>query len=574
MKPLRDKLQAKWRDEFVQPVERRLGLNLPQLLDCAQGQVTFALLPDAQKTLSLQNWLLLADTREGAPVVRSNLLALKKQWQDAGKTLRVRELRGAEFFIVPVSTNDLPRALLEMLPRQLPYRELGKEPPPPVLERDLVVGMKDSALILSGSLSAAEAVVNALDRVDVPRLAGQVSYSGVPPALFRGAALSGWMNVKALMDGMLREAASETPNPQAPAPVEDIPISQAMTALGLKGVKSLAFSMRAGPEGSFIEAFVSAPEPARTGLVRVMAGEPKETAPPPFVPADVASFSRRRIDGQKAWAAFEKTLREISPSALNVLNFVLDTANVSAQEKIPGFDVRKNLIGNLGDDLITFTKAPADAAAGKSGDSPVLALISSPNAEELAMSLKSVLVFITTQAGPPAEREFLGRKIYTVQIPSLGTFINPGAANPGPQRLHYAASGAYVAFSFSQEAVEEYLRGSQTRALREIPGWAEAVQKVASPGASSLGYENNLLQTREEYEAWRTGGGTNSLTPGWLPLPQLIRPGALAGLLEPARLPPFDRVSNYFNLTVSSITASQEGLSYKRFTPAPPAARK
>lgn len=573
MTPVREKLVTKFREEMAKPIERDLGVNLGQLLNYAQGQVTVALVQDKGQTSLVQNWILLVDAKTQAPALKTNLVGWQKKWADAGKPVRTQQLRDSEFMLLTVSTNDAPDALTELLPRKLPYRELGKDAPAAPANREVVVGVVDTALVVAGSLPAAELVVNALGGAEAPRLADQAAFTSVPGSVFRDAPIRGWVNVKTIVDMVMRDAAAEKPNPEAPAPVEAMPVDQVLTAIGLKGVKALAFGFRANQDGTLFEAFVSAPEAARTGLLRVLGGEIKETAPPAFVPADIVSFSRRRIDGQKAWATLEKSVAEISPQALNILNFVLDTANAASQEKIPGFDVRKNLIGNLGDDLVTYTKILPPAEGVKTSAPARLVLVSSPKAEELATSLRSVLVFVTTQAGPPAEREFLGRKIFTVQVPSVAALANPAMPNPGPQKLHYAASGSYVAFSFSQAMIEEHLRSTQTppKALRENSAMTEATQKVTSAGTTSLSFDNDQLQARTAYDAFRAGGVTNSLTPDWLPLPQLVRPGALAKIIDPAVLPPFEKIADYFHLTVSALSVTQEGLSYKRFTPnAPP----
>ena len=70
-----------------------------------------------------------------------------------------------------------------------------------------------------------------------------------------------------------------------------------------------------------------------------------------------------------------------------------------------------------------------------------------------------VLVFVTAQAGAPAEREFLGRKIFSVPLPAMPFAAGSGAPNPNrPRTLHYTASGGYVAFSTDNAILEEFLR--------------------------------------------------------------------------------------------------------------------
>ena len=105
----------------------------------------------------------------------------------------------------------------------------------------------------------------------------------------------------------------------------------------------------------------------------------------------------------------------------------------------------------------------------------------------LAVALKRLFV-IFPQGDAPAEREFLGRKIFSVPVPPL-PFLMSGPSRPfAPRTLSCAASGGYVAMSTDTSLLEEYLRSSesQAKALREKPGLLEAAQKVGGMGTGLL----------------------------------------------------------------------------------------
>src|SRR5208283_5264493 len=130
-----------------------------------------------------------------------------------------------------------------------------------------------------------------------------------------------------------------------------------------------------------------------------------------------------------------------------------------AKEKDPSFDVRKSLIGNLGDDLISYER-PSGPNGGEQNQSSSLYLIGSPEPQQLAGALKSILSILNPQAGPPSEREFLGRKIFSASVPALPLPMAE-AASPGvPHNLNWASSSGYVALSTDATTLEEYLRSS------------------------------------------------------------------------------------------------------------------
>jgi len=323
------------------------------------------------------------------------------------------------------------------------------------------------------------------------------------------------------------------------------------------------------------------PESSRRGIFKILAGEARESRPPAFVPADVVKFDRWRIDGQKTWEGLQKIVNDISPQWLNGINFLLETANTAAKEKEPGFDIKKNLIGNLGDDVITYQKAPRGKSAAELRSPPSLFLLGSPNAETLAAGLKSVLVFAGQQSGAaPEEREFLGRKIYSVSLKALMVPLGAGSGTSVPRTLSYAASGGYVAFSSDPALIEEYLRSSegQRSSLRESQGLNEAAQRVITPGSSLFGYENLGETTRVKFEQLKknpspsqessASGAAAGLLQSSLNLPASIQ--SFKELADFSLLPDFDSVSKYFHFTVYGGGANVDGLAVKVFMPTPP----
>src|SRR6185436_10624742 len=157
------------------------------------------------------------------------------------------------------------------------------------------------------------------------------------------------------------------------------------------GLRTLAFAARTSNDGTLLQAFLSVPESSRSGIFKIIAGEPKEVSVPPFVPADAVKFQRWRLDGRKVWTTLEKTITDLSPQSGNTINMLLDMANASAKEKDPDFDIRKNLIGNLGDDIITWKKAPKSASIEDLASQPSIFLLGSPKAEQLTAALRSIL---------------------------------------------------------------------------------------------------------------------------------------------------------------------------------------
>ena len=180
------------------------------------------------------------------------------------------------------------------------------------------------------------------------------------------------------------------------------------------------------------------------------------------MPANVVKFWRWRVDGQQSWATLQKMLGQISPMVLASLNSFIDIANSSAQQKDPSFDIRKNLIDNLGDDWISYQKKPAGTTLADLNQAPSIFMFASPHPDQTALALKSVMGMGASQDTPAPTRDFMGRKIYTIPLRRRPAAGGTGTAAPAPRSLYCTASGGYVALSGDTSMIEDYLRSSQS----------------------------------------------------------------------------------------------------------------
>jgi hypothetical protein len=208
---------------------------------------------------------------------------------------------------------------------------------------------------------------------------------------------------------------------------------------------------------------------------------------------------------------------------------------------------------------------------------PKLYLLSSPRPEQMAAAVKSLTAFLP-QPSRFKEREFLGRKVFSVTIPaSPAEPAAKGAARGTEERvLSYAASGSYVAFSAEPALLEEYLRAADARPLREISGLSQAAEKVGGMGTGLFGFENQQESMRVMFEALKKDAGS---------IDDLLSGSPIASKFtgdedkkynewfDFSLLPEFDRVAKYFHIAVWSGSVTTDGISFRWFTPAPPGAK-
>jgi hypothetical protein len=579
LRAFKEKFLAKWNDELVTPLERELKIRFNDYTSLLQGQLTFAVTRNGWDggDNNAPGVLVLLDAKEKSGQLKSALSDVRKRWSESGKALRTEKIRDVEFAVLSISSNDVPKTLRKLLPKQPEVQEVGddSQKKDASSKDELVFGQVESLLIVGNSTKAVEKIVARLTGGTLPALGDLAAYQANHATLFRDSPVYAWVNVKTFLDIWLRQAGEKKDNPDAPNPF-DIRPEKVINALGLNSLKTVAACVRTTNDGELFQLFLGVPESARQGLFKILSGETKELNPPPFVPADAIKFQRWRIDGQKTWAALEKMLGDISPQWLSGVNFLIETANTAGKDKDAGFDVRKNLIGNLGDDIIYYEKGPR--AGGAPGSGPGLTLFASPNPEQLAAALKGVFVFFGQQPGtPPDQREFLGRKVFSVPLGTMGLPIGGASAPSLPRTLHYAASGGYVALSSDVSTLEEYLRNCDTqgKTLRDTAGLADAMQKVTGPGAAWFGYENEVETMRATLGTLRKLGGATGSSSGDSASPSST-PVALSGLgrnlqewLDFSLLPPFERISKYFSFSVYGGSVNADGISCKMFVPTP-----
>jgi hypothetical protein len=572
MKDFKDKFFGKVSGGYIASLERALGVRFDDYTNLPQGQFTLAFVQNTwQGKEGKGSLLLLLDTKDKSSQLTANLESLKKKWVNFGKTIRTEKIRDVDFSIVDVSKVDFSK------PDSKPAEPMGPGLPPPMpVEKDtskkeIYIGQAGSLLIVGDSAKVIEKVLARMSGGQVNVLS-DLSAFDADRAMFHDTPVFGWINTKVLAETFSRS--SETTDADAAANPFAFQIDKVIASLGLTALKAVAFNCKFSNDGSEFNLALSVPEAARTGILKILAGEAKDCNPPPFVPADAVKFQRWRFDGQKTWATLRKTVGDISPAALGFIDLTLDTIDKDGKEKDPSFDLNKNLFGNIGGDLVTYEKVPK-AGSTDPNSAPSILLLGSPNPDQLADALKRVGTMTPAFSGAVTDHEFLGHKIHSIPLPA-GPQTN---SEPPPTRLfNYTTAGGYVAFSGDSGMIEEYLRSSESppKALRDLPGLSDAMQKVAGNDASLFGFSNEAATMRASFEAMRNNPDAPDPWLAFGTVMPLLGMGEIKSKdwVDVSLLPPFDRISKYFYFTVYGASTTPDSIKFKVFAPTPPELRK
>jgi len=565
MKPFHDKFVSGLNDALIGPLEADLGVKIDDFEDLPQGQLTFA--------ISRNNWdgkgdhspgiIFLLDAKDKADLLKANLATLQKKWTENGKTLRTQTVRGVPFSVVMISSNDVPGALTNLFTPRPQTQELGRQPEPEK-PHELVVGQFGSLLIVGNSIEAVDPIVAHLTGSEMPALADDSTFAADKIAQFHGTPLYyAWFDANTYF-GILAATPPPEPNSQAPTVFPSMQWNKLITAMGLTGVKSICFSYNDTREGAQANVFIAAPEATRQGLLKMFAPESRTAVPPAFVPANATRFVRWRIDGQQAWKTLQEMLNNISPSATIGLNAAIDMANANAQQKNPGFDIRKSLFENLGDDFIRYEKPPASSAANPAA-APSLFLFSVQNGDHAVAAINTLVSMAASGQKAPEPRAFQGHKIITIPLPGAGRARGPASS----QRFLYCSAGdGYVALTTDVSMLEGYLRSAANppKPLSGLPGLIDAAQHVGGTGNGVFGFQNQRELLRTLFKTLNAQSPDGMAAFG----PMFLLPKELRDSMDFSLLPDYDAVSKYFYFTVYAGSSTPNGISFETFTPRPP----
>jgi hypothetical protein len=562
MKPFKDKIMDKFTTGALKPLEQNLGIKFSDYEGLARGQVTFALMPVTPKNKSDPPVaaVLLIDSKDHSGQLKTNLAQVIKKWSDAGKPMKSQKIRETDFTTLFVSPDDL--SMKKLFPGAKPAEPADADATPATNKFEVTLGQSDSLLLVSSSSEAIDKILSRQAGGLVPPLEESPAFHADYGPRLRESPFYLWLNAKVLTDLVTKLAAGTSED----SVVSATNVNTFLSATGLGNLGSISLSYKHYPEGDCTQLFVAVPEDKRPALLKIFAAEAKDCAPPSFVPADATQYWRWRLNMGRSYKTLEGMLTDlIPPQAMAQINMVFAMAG---KDKDEHYDLKSELLNNLGDDIISYGKAPKSSSLEDIKSAPTLYLMGSPNADKLAAALK-VLLAIPFQGTPITDREFLGRKIYNIASPMGGDAKTAGVS--------FSASGGYLAIGGDASVLEEYLRSSDSKAksLVDMPGLADAAQKVGGMGSGLFGFDNENQTMRPLFEYLRK---KNPSVQDFLSVP--IPDPAIAEQLESARqwadfslLPSFDAVAKYFSFSVYAGSFSSDGFALKAYMPRPPQLR-
>ncbi|HTJ78877.1 MAG TPA: hypothetical protein VL357_07750 [Rariglobus sp.] len=425
--PLREKMKI---DEWDAKAKDATGSTVRELLALADGEALFAMPSvdfSAMKDMKTPPLLIAIHVGEQAPKVEK-LMAdslVKEKMQDQTETFD-----GVTVHIIPSKKTD--------------------DGDVKARSDDFIWALDDGVWIIGLQKERVFAAIDALKNGGVDAALGKSvhflsarEHTGDDQALF-------YMNL-ATVYPILKDAvaAKKTAN-NAPNPLGIDP-ETLLGALGLDALGEIYYAAHFGPKDARMDFGLTYTE--ERGLLKLMSYQPGPVPQADWIPSKWPVVSISQFSVPQAYAGLEQLLDAISPMLSGMAQ-----GQITALNRKLGIDLKRDLIGSLGNQLVSAYALPSGLDSGQMppwDQMDQLIAVSLDNVDAFTQAIEA----LKQMAGGPAadqlftKRDYLGQTIYT-----LNTHTQPGAK---PVRgFSYAIANRVLLVGVGSSAtVENVLQG-------------------------------------------------------------------------------------------------------------------
>ena len=526
--PLREQMQV---DQWDADTQAATGLSVRELLGLVEGEVLFALPSfnySQANSSSVPAFLLALEVGARGPKIEKILAdaaekrGLKEETETfAGVLVHVRALNAPRDADAAGATSTETRA-----PRTLAW------------------ALVDGVWLISTTKERVFAAIDAVQQGGLPASLGTSERFQRTRQRVGAAQALAYLNLPAIYP-LVQEAVVAAKAKSAGKPnALGLDPEAVLNALGLDVLGEAYAAVALEPTQARLDTGLAYTE--ERGVMRLVAYQPGPTSQPDWVPAKWPNVSTARFSVPKAYDGLEALVNAVSP-----MLFGMAQGQLRSFDKKIGFDLRRDLIGSLGDDLVTAYALPSgqDAATVPSWTQmDQLIAVSLVNEEAFLRSVNALKAL----AGPAAEqlfsqRDYLGNTLYTLNVPTA-----PGASGAARGFSYAIAQKMLLVGIGSPATVESALQGMASGAGGF---WQRDDVKAAladlPPDAVSLQVQDlrvllaSLVESVVEYQAALNAGKPDDAKPSFVDVE--ARPDA-------------DVWARHWGLSSGYVTRTPEGL--------------
>ena len=431
--PLREQLDV---DQWDADTQAATGLSVRELFALAEGEVLFAL-----PSFDLSN----VNSKTLPPF----LLALEVGEQ--GRKIEKVLADAAEKHALKEETETFAGVLVHVRPLK---SEPDSTVATPAKVRTMAWALVEGVWLVSPTKERVFAAIDAVQQGGLPASLGASERFQRTRQRVGAAQALAYLNLPAIYPLVKEAVVALKTKTAGKANAFGLDPEVVLKALGLDALGESYAAVSLGPTQARLDTgLVYSEERGLMGLVAYQSGP---TSQPEWVPSKWPNVSTARFSVPKAYAGLEALVNAINP-----MIFGMAQGQLRAFEKKLGVDLRRDLIGSLGDDLVTAYALPPGQEPGTVPawtQMDQLIAISLVNEEAFLRSVNA----LKQLAGPAAdqlftERDYLGNTLYTLNVP---TEPGNGAPTGAARGFSYAISRKTLLVGIGSSAtVESALQG-------------------------------------------------------------------------------------------------------------------
>jgi len=526
-KPFRKKLADGFEANVLDKIKEEFAVDFEAFEEMASGPIALAVVPGLEVGEEM-GLLMLLDAGRKSFALRRTLSQMKRNWKKDERNVSETEIGGIDFTTVSDQGG----------------------------QGQMHIGRVDAKLIVGTTKGQIEGVLAQLDGGDGGTLATNPAFAADHSTLLKGADFYMWSNFGKVIPQLLDNL---------PDGAElGIDFGEVFGSLGLDGLSTFAVTYSERPDGAHVKLFIGLPQAKRKGLFGLLETKRADASPPPFVPDNVGSFTRWRVDMGAMWKNLEKLLLELSPDVANMVEF---TVGLLGKDKDSNFDFKKSFLNNFGDDMILYQMPPKGKSLNDLGSGSIVALFKSPNPAELIKGIGAVPGILPPPLNEAAlEPRKLGR--HTAQSFGVMELPDPSTGELIASEVLFAVKDDYMAVSTDADLMQGLLDGKLQSPLAKRDRLARAAAMVGGMDSGFFGYQNDRVMVLSMMDALRANADQFEMIFSMIPMEGLNEVG-LNDWLDFSVLPAGEKIAKYFDVSVYGAETIERGISLKFFAPRP-----
>lgn len=340
------------------------------------------------------------------------------------------------------------------------------------VELDTAWSLVQGCLLISTSQDLAKQAMARLKTPDMPDSLAQLPAFAKCDRVMGLSDVMVFINVASFLptlQGLSEQAAEEGAGSEI-----GLNMATLLPTLGLDAWEAMALTCTIEPEATHIKGVLSFSE--KRGLLNLLAYGSKPYPRPDFIPGHAISVSASTFSLSRMWKEAETILSSLSPALLAMARAkyqeFLQTAGVDTS-----IDLKKNLLGNLGDEFVTFAipEEPGVNASNMDELSVMAISLSDARGFQVGLDQLQLLLNAVNDNFPSLTLTFEEKSFKETTVHSVSM------AAPDTPTIYYAVKAPYFLLSFgSYSAVTQALMamGNAAESIWDRPDVKTAIAQL------------------------------------------------------------------------------------------------